>query len=458
MNQNFQPEIHPDADQLSVFVEGAASAREQERMLAHLAECAECRNAMFLMQPHEEQQRLIVTSVKGRMWRRVLLPVGLAAAALACALVAALIHIRPHGTSGSPQQIAIVRQAEHQPYGTKAPPTTQSAPEPSTYSEQVAGSGKRQKTVAPTATGTQISGAVTPPVGGTVAGTPRVSGGINSATSPHLPVNGRNIMTLQQLQAAETKHPESPNAIANKKDLPGLQIERAREKDETLAGVSGRITDPTGASVSGATVTLSDATGKTRQTKTSADGSFYLTELAAGRYELTVTASGFETSDQSIELNPNELAMLQPKLAVGSASEQVIVEANTQVVQTDSSEVSSVVNNQQVSNLATNGRNAMALIQLSPGPVTVSHGNRFLSLNDAGDLLVSRNGGKKWKKVKSQWVGKVVRIGLTPPYSSEAAQNAKSETGSASRGAIFQLTTESGAIWISKDGAHWRQQ
>jgi len=54
LNRNLQPGIHPDADKLSVFVEGAATAREQERMLAHLAECTECRKAVFLMQPHEE--------------------------------------------------------------------------------------------------------------------------------------------------------------------------------------------------------------------------------------------------------------------------------------------------------------------------------------------------------------------------------------------------------------------
>ena len=56
MNWNFQLGIHPDADQLSVFVEGAATSREHERMLAHLAECAECRKAVFFMQPQEERQ------------------------------------------------------------------------------------------------------------------------------------------------------------------------------------------------------------------------------------------------------------------------------------------------------------------------------------------------------------------------------------------------------------------
>ena len=72
---------------------------------------------------------------------------------------------------------------------------------------------------------------------------------------------------------------------------------------------------------------LRDAVGKTRQTTTSADGSFHLTELPAGRYELIATASGFKTIEQSIQLNPSQLAMLQPVLDIGTASEQVTVEA-----------------------------------------------------------------------------------------------------------------------------------
>ena len=67
----------------------------------------------------------------------------------------------------------------------------------------------------------------------------------------------------------------------------------------------------------------------------------------------------------------------------------------------------------------------------------VSHGKRFLSLDNAGNLFLSRNGGKKWKKINPQWAGKAVRIELTPAYSSEAPANAKNETlGKASGGSI----------------------
>ena len=130
----------------------------------------------------------------------------------------------------------------------------------------------------------------------------------------------------------------------------------ASGQDETLAGVSGRITDRSGAVIAGVTVTLRDATGKTRQTTTSADGSFHLTELPAGQYELIATASGFKTIEQSIELNPSELAMLQPVLDIGAASEVVEVEAERRsAVQTESANVSQVIGGQVVAEMPERG-------------------------------------------------------------------------------------------------------
>jgi photosystem II stability/assembly factor-like uncharacterized protein len=89
----------------------------------------------------------------------------------------------------------------------------------------------------------------------------------------------------------------------------------------------------------------------------------------------------------------------------------------------------------------------------------VSYGKRFLSLDSTGILFLSRNGGKKWKKIRPQWTGKAVRIELTPAYRSEAPPKPKNETlGQASEVAVFLLTTDVGTVWTSKDGAHWHQQ
>src|SRR5258708_13723954 len=119
-------------------------------MLGHLAECAECRRAAFLMQPHEEAERTTAKPVKRWVWRR-LVPIALPAAAIACGLIAVFIYIRPHGAAPpTPQQIASVRQPE-----IEHPRTTIA---PSTNSERVAQSGRPQSSFAPGAAGTDVSG------------------------------------------------------------------------------------------------------------------------------------------------------------------------------------------------------------------------------------------------------------------------------------------------------------
>jgi hypothetical protein len=460
--------MHPDADKLSVFVEGAATANEQERMLAHLADCAECRKAVFLMQPHEETQAVTATPAPAKewIWRR-LLPVGLPAAALACGLIAMLVYIRPHGTAPRiPQQIASAKRPEIEPPATTVAPSansdsvelperqkhsTRNAPVPSLsqQEDQVAGGlnlpESKSDQAAANITAQQTTAAA-PSVSALAKGAALAPRSAGPVTASELPLNGRNITQLQQLSPpADTAAAASQNNLDKKKDLPALKIEGAGGPSDTLAGVSGRITDRTGAVISGAAVTLRDATGKTRQTTTSADGSFHLTELPAGQYELIATANGFKTNEQSIELKPSELAMLQPALDVGAASETVTVEAASGaiVVQTESASV---------------GR-AVAIPSGLPVAETVSHGKRFLSLDDAGNLFLSRNEGKKWKKIHPQWAGKAVRIELTPAYMGEGSSKDKNETlGPASTRAVFQLTTDANAVWTSKDGAHWHQQ
>ena len=488
MSRNLQLGIHPDADKISVFVEGAATAREQEQMLAHLADCAECRKAVFLMQPHEEPQRVVATPERRWMWRW-LVPVGLPAAALACGLIAVFVYIRPHDASKTPQQVASVRPPEADRTGTttgpigdvqQGVPTVSADRAASISSEQAARSGGRKNDLATkvathvprqmpqAASGLNLSasnteqavasvapqktGIAPSTIGGPVAGVATVSDGITSKTVSQLPLNGRDVFDLQQLQPADTEGAESQNGLASKNNLPELQIERAGGKDETLAGISGSITDRSGAVIAGVAVTVRDAAGKTRQTTTGADGSFHLTDLPSGRYELTAAATGFKTSKQPIELKSSELAMLQPVLDIGSVSEQVTVEAGTPLIQTESASLGQVVTAMPGVHLGG------ALASVLPVQATVAHGKRVLSLDEAGNLFLSRNKGKKWKKIKPQWAGKAIRIELTSASVSQVAQKPNGETSSAPNdAAVFLLTTDGGTVWSSKDGAHWHQ-
>jgi hypothetical protein len=486
LSRNLQPGIHPDADQLSLFVEGAATAGEQERMLAHLAECGECRKAVFLVRPHEEPQSAAITPEKLWAWRRWtrrwLVPVGVPVAALACVLIAVLIYIRPRGTPETPQQIASVSPPESERPGTEVAPTSnleQSRPTakvdraPSANSELVEPFVKPRNVIAPSQESRSAANLHLPavksvpsqtasaaPVAGSPIGSVQTANStleqstVGTSTTSNLSLNGRNIAELQQITPAGTQGAATQDILAKKKEVPALQTQSPSSEAQTLAGISGRITDRSGASIAEAMVTVRDAVGKTRQTTTGADGSFHLTQLPAGKYQLTATATGFKTANESIELKPSEMAMLQPVLDVGSVSETVEVEASAISIQADSASVSD-----QVVAKTRNARRGIAALSDRPILASVSQGKRILSLDDGGNLFLSRDEGKKWKKIKPRWAGKVVRIELTSGPVGGNVQEQKDETsGAMGEGAVFLLTTDGGRVWSSKDGAHWHQQ
>jgi hypothetical protein len=228
------------------------------------------------------------------------------------------------------------------------------------------------------------------------------------------------------------------------RNLSSLRIEHDGGPKDEFSEVTGRVTDLSGAAISGAAVTLRDPAGLERETRVGVDGRFNLPAVAAGRYDLSVSAPGFQTSRQTIDLKPRDLALLDSVLQVGAGSETVTVEASAPTLQTSESEVSSSA--------------AMNLpSHLEPANM-IAKGKRMLSLDSAGTLFLSRNRGKSWKRIKPVWTGKVTQIGLVNPSAGESDVKVLRKTKPAAAAAdssVFQLTTESGTIWVSEDGSHW---
>lgn len=135
------------------------------------------------------------------------------------------------------------------------------------------------------------------------------------------------------------------------------------------ASITGVVTDQSGAVVPNATVMVTHvATGITHSTVTTSDGLFNFTALQIGVYNLRVTAQGFSTySQQGIVLNEAQTLRADAKLQVGASSQTVTVQANVLQVQSETSEVSSLISGQQVLQLSTNGRNVMSLTTLGTG-------------------------------------------------------------------------------------------
>jgi len=170
--------------------------------------------------------------------------------------------------------------------------------------------------------------------------------------------------------------------------------------------VTGIVTDQTGAVVAGAKIVLTDpATGFTKSTESSGTGLYEIGGLNAANYNMKITAKGFEAFAQNgIVVNISNTFRVDVKLTIGAETQTVTVEADALAVQGDSNVVSTLINEQQITELATNGRNVVALAALGLGvsgmlpdsnpftSVGSSFGISFNGLNSAHNIWIIDGG------------------------------------------------------------------
>ena len=144
---------------------------------------------------------------------------------------------------------------------------------------------------------------------------------------------------------------------------------------QTVTGqISGTVTDPSGAVISGAKITLTYAlTGQQRSVVTDTSGVFTFPELVPGTYNVSIAAQGFQPYSQTnIVVGASErVALHEIQLSVGNVSTEVTVTANEAHVQTDSSEHAGLLTDTQYQNVPDRGRNYLDYLRLLPG-VTAS--------------------------------------------------------------------------------------
>src|SRR6266567_3423844 len=132
--------------------------------------------------------------------------------------------------------------------------------------------------------------------------------------------------------------------------------------------VRGTVTDPTGAVVPNAKVTLTnDATGLSTAAVTSADGAYTFGPVKIGPYTIDVEAAGFRKATTHVTVNVQEQARADFRLVAGAITETVEVTAAAPQLQTQDASVGTVATSQQVNDLPLNGRNYTFLAQLGAG-------------------------------------------------------------------------------------------
>jgi hypothetical protein len=157
---------------------------------------------------------------------------------------------------------------------------------------------------------------------------------------------------------------------------------------QVAASISGRVEDATGAGVGGATVTVKSLeTGATRTVTTSESGDFRVLALPLGPQEVKAEKTGFKSAVRTgIRLDVAQEAVVNLQLEVGEFAQQVVVSAETPLVNTTTASVSGIVGEREVKDLPLNGRSFDNLIALNPGAVNfvlkspqtiTSNGNTF---------------------------------------------------------------------------------
>jgi len=165
--------------------------------------------------------------------------------------------------------------------------------------------------------------------------------------------------------------------------VPGLsaaQVDRA-----TLTGV---VRDPSSAVVPGATVAITNsATGVRRATTTSADGAFFVVDLASGEYLVQTSATGFQTFAQLVNLSTGQRGRLDVSLAAGGVNETVQVQAAAPLLETQAAALGTVVSRNEIANLPLAIRNWDDLLFTIPGV----QGDRYTE--QTGTTNAGRTGG-----------------------------------------------------------------
>lgn len=145
----------------------------------------------------------------------------------------------------------------------------------------------------------------------------------------------------------------------------------------STGSIQGTVTDPSGALVNGARVTIRNrGTGQTSELITNSSGAYASGALTPGNYLVQVEATGFSTVQMAVTVQVNTTSAGNVKLSVGQSAQVVEVQASEVGVNTEQATVQGVLTSQQIENLPINGRNFLDLAQLEPG-VQIQDGGTF---------------------------------------------------------------------------------
>ncbi len=169
----------------------------------------------------------------------------------------------------------------------------------------------------------------------------------------------------------------------------------AAMSQESTGTISGSVTDPSGASVPRAAITVTNIqTGVVRHETSNSGGNFVVTNLPVGNYRLSAEAPGFKKFEATqIRLDVNDRLTIPARLEIGGSTETVSVNESGAQLQTQSADLSDLIGARQTQALPLNGRVFSQLVMLVPGVVS-ENGTIGNGVGINSDTTVSINGNQ----------------------------------------------------------------
>ena len=176
-----------------------------------------------------------------------------------------------------------------------------------------------------------------------------------------------------------------------------LFVSQASWAQEVTATIAGTITDQSGAPIKGATVIATDADrGTVFSTTTNDSGSYNRTRLPVGSYSVKVSASGFDTAvHPRFTVVLNQTARVDVQMKVGQVTESVEVTGQSPVLQTDTTQVNTIIDSVTNDQLPLATRNYVELTLLAPGAVSPDPDNFNNGDNTANGARPYINGNRE---------------------------------------------------------------
>jgi hypothetical protein len=218
------------------------------------------------------------------------------------------------------------------------------------------------------------------------------------------------------------------------------------------AEIRGRVTDASGGALPGATVEVrNQASGVYRRGVSTEDGSYFLTGVTPGVYELTTEMSGFKKyARRDIRLEVGKTASVDVQLEVGGLSEELTVSAEAPIVDVTSKEVGGNITNQDLISLPSVNRNFIGFIGLLPGVVpsisTESFGSDSVTVNgqDARNNNYLLDGGNNNDDVIGQRAGTQARTPIESIQEFQVLTSQYDAEFGRTTGAVINAVTKQG--------------